>query len=231
MLSAEEWTALGLSVRVALAATAFSALPAIALGRWLARNRSFAALAVEVAVSAPLVVPPVVTGYLLLLLLGPLGPGGRLLDAVFGVSLAFTWQGAALASAVVAFPLFVRTVRVAMEGVDARLEEAAATLGASPRAVFTQIVLPRALPGVAAGAVLAFARSLGEFGATITFAGNIAGSTRTIPLAIFAEAQTPGGDEAALRLSIVSIVLSVLAVAAGELAVRRQARGEEGGRS
>jgi len=172
-------------------------------------------------VHLPLVLPPVAVGYLLLLLLGRNGPLGRLLHDAFGITLPFTWQGAALAAAVMAFPLMVRAMRLSLETVDRRLEAAARTLGAAPIAVFATITLPLMTPGILVGALLAFARSLGEFGATITFAANIPGETRTLPMALYSLTQTPGGEAAALRLAVLSVLLSLAALAASEIAARR----------
>ncbi|MHC4948072.1 MAG: molybdate ABC transporter permease subunit [Planctomycetota bacterium] len=224
MLTPEEWSALGLSFQVALVGVLASAVPGIACGWLLARGRFPGLALLSAVVHLPLVLPPVVTGYLLLLLLGRGGVLGRWLEDVLGVPIAFTWRAAAIASAVVGFPLLVRGVRLGVELVDRRLEQAAATLGAAPWRVLLTVTLPRAAPGIMTGLVLAFARSLGEFGATITFAGNIAGRTRTLPLAVHASAQTPGGDAAAARLVIISIVLSVGALLVSEVLARRVAR-------
>jgi molybdate ABC transporter permease protein/molybdenum ABC transporter molybdate-binding protein len=210
-----------LSVKVALGCVAIVAVPGIAAGWLLARKQFPGKALLDALVHAPLVMPPVVTGYLLLVVFGAGGPAGRWLDNALGISLAFTWTAAVLASAVVSFPLLVRSVRVAVELVDRRLEQAGATLGASPWVVLRRVTLPLALPGVLAGLVLAFARSMGEFGATATFAGNIPGQTRTLPLAIFSATQTPGGDEVAMTLAGVSVLISVLALAASEVVTRR----------
>ena len=172
----------------------------------------------------PLVVPPVVIGYLLLVLLGRNGPLGQLLDAWFGLTVAFTWQGAAVASAVMAFPLMVRAMRLSLEAVDRKLEAAARTLGAPPWQVFATVTLPLMAPGLLAALLLGFARSLGEFGATITFVSNIPGETRTLPLALYTFTQTPGGEAGALRLAMVSILLALLALAGSELLARRLRR-------
>jgi len=224
-ISPAEWTALLLSAKVACGAMAAVALPGVLLGWLLARKNFHGKLLVESLVYAPLVMPPVVTGYLLLVLCGRNGPVGGWLDRVFGWQLIFTWQGAALASAVMALPLMVRSVRLAVELVDRRLEEAAAVLGYSPRRVFTNITLPLARSGIFAGLLLAFARSLGEFGATITFAGNIQGVTQTLPLAIYSALQMPGGEAAAARLSILSLLLSLLAIGFSEWMARRAKTG------
>lgn len=219
-LTLEEWDAIALSLRVSLVAVAGMLVPGVALGWLLARKRFWGRTVVDAVVHLPLVLPPVVTGYLLLLLFGRRG----LLGEPLGLEIAFTWKAAALASAVVAFPLMVRAVRLSMELVDARYEEAAATLGAPPWRVWTTVTLPLALPGVLTGAVLAFARSLGEFGATITFAGNLVGETRTLPLALFTYTEVPGGQGPALRLMLISLVLSLLALLASELLARRARR-------
>ena len=173
--------------------------------------------------------PPVVTGYALLLLLGRRGPLGRFLDEHFGIVFAFRWTGAALACAVMGFPLMVRAIRLSIEAVDRRLEDAAATLGASPVWVFLVITLPLTLPGIIAGMILSFARSMGEFGATITFVSNIPGETQTLPSLIYTLTQVPGGDAGALRLTLISIAISMLALLAAEFLARRLARILPGG--
>ena len=175
-------------------------------------------------VHLPLVLPPVVVGYLLLVLFGRNGPLGRLLYDWFDITLIFTWEGAALASAVVAFPLMVRAIRLGLDLVDRRLETAARTLGANPARVFITVTLPLILPGILTGCVLAFARSIGEFGATITFVSNIPGATQTLPLALYSVAQTPGGEDAALRLVIISVLLAFAALGASEVLARRVQR-------
>jgi molybdate transport system permease protein len=212
--------AIGLSLEVALVCVVVSLPFGIFFGWLLARHRFPGKLALEVACHLPLVLPPVVTGYLLLLLFGARGPFGPLLDAI-GLPLAFSWRGAALASAVVGFPLMVRAVRQAVEAVDERLEGAARGLGAGAAGTFFAVTLPLAWPGVLTGAILAFARSLGEFGATITFVGNIPGETRTVPLAIYSAMQRPDGMAAAAWLAGVSVALSVAALAASEWLARR----------
>ena len=222
-ITPEEATVLLLSLRVALACVALSLLPALALA-WLLARRDFPGkIALEGVVHLPLVLPPVVTGYLLLVLFSPRAPLGRLLAAA-GLEVAFTWRAAALASAVVGFPLMVRAMRLGIEAVDPGLEEASATLGAPPARTFLRVTLPLALPGVISGALLAFARSLGEFGATIVFAGNVAGESRTLPLAIFTALQLPGGEGRAARLVALSIALSLSALFAGEVLARRLRR-------
>lgn len=212
MLTSEEWNALALSLRVAVLATGVTLPFGVVLGYWLARTPSRARWIVETVVSVPLVLPPVVTGFVLLVLFGRNGPIGGLLERVFGLSVAFTWIGAALAAGVVAFPLMVRAIRLAFEAIDPRLEFAAGSLGSSPVRTFFRVSLPLAMRGVVAGSVLAFARSVGEFGATVMVAGNIPGQTRTIPLAIYAQAQRPGGMEESWRLVIVCVLLAAVAM-------------------
>ncbi len=220
-MTALESEALGLSLRVATWSVVTS-LPAGLLVAWLLARREFIGkTALNGLVHLPLVLPPVVVGYLLLVLLGRNGPLGRWLFEVLGVSLPFTLQGAALAAAVMAFPLMVRAMRLSLEAVDRRLEAAARTLGASPMAVFLTVTLPLMAPGILVGALLAFARSLGEFGATITFAANIPGETRTLPLALYGAIQTPGGEAQALRLAGISVLLSLVALAASDVVARR----------
>ena len=223
MLSPQEWDVLGLSLRVALASVGLSLPPAIAMG-WLLARREFPGKALfDALIHAPLVLPPVAVGYLLLVLFGRNGPVGGWLYDVFGITLIFTWEGAALASAVMAFPLMVRAIRLALEMVDRRIETAARTLGAGRIKVALTITLPLALPGILAGMVLAFARSLGEFGATITFAANIPGETRTLPIALYTLVQAPGGEAGAMRLMIISLILAVGALVLSELIARRLA--------
>ncbi len=220
-LSPLESEALAISLRVAALSVAVS-LPFGLVTAWLlARGRFYGKAVLNGLVHLPLVLPPVVVGYLLLLLLGRQGPLGRWLYDSFGISLPFTWQGAALAAAVMVFPLMVRAMRLSLESVDRRLEAAARTLGARPAGVFLSVTLPLMSPGILVGTLLAFARSLGEFGATITFAANIPGETRTLPLALYSLIQTPGGEAGALRLMILSVLLSVVALAVSELAARR----------
>lgn len=218
----EVWTALGLSLGVAALATVGIALPAVWVGTALARGRGWWRTPLETVSMAPLVLPPVVTGYALLVLLGPRGPLSGLWNAVGG-SPAFTTAACVLASAVVSFPLFVRSVRQAVEAVDPGLEEAAATLGASRFRIWREVTWPLSRGGLIAGAVLAFARSLGEFGATIVVAGNIAGQTRTLPLALYRWLQVPGGESRALVLAGVSVLLAVGTVAISEWLSRRSA--------
>lgn len=220
-LTDSEWQAIALSLRVALASVAGSLPLGVAMAWLLARRQFPGKLLVDGLVHLPLVVPPVVVGYGLLVLFGRRGPIGGWLHDELGITLIFTWKGAALASAVMGFPLMVRAIRLSLEAVDRKLEAAARTLGAGPFDVFLSVTLPLALPGVLVGSVLAFARGLGEFGATIIFVGNIPGETRTIPIAIYTATQEPGGDIAALRLSIVALLLSLIALVASELLARR----------
>ena len=220
-LSPAEWSVVALSLRVSLVAVALTLPLAYALAWLLARRRFPGAILLDALVHLPLVVPPVVTGWLLLVLFGRTGPVGAWLEAQFGIVLVFRWTGAALAAAVMALPLMVRAMRLSIEAVDRRLVEAARTLGARPWRAFATITLPLSLPGIAAGAMLGFARSLGEFGAPITFASNIAGETRTLPLAIYSGLQLPGAEAQVARLSIISIGLSIGALVVSELLVRR----------
>ncbi len=220
-ISPQEMQAIALSVKVGLCCAIISLPPAVALGWLLARKDFPGKIVVDGLVHLPLVMPPIATGYLLLITLGKEGFLGRWLHAAFGFEIAFTWQAAVLASAVVSFPLAVRSVRIAMEMADPRLEQAAKTLGAGPVRTFFSITLPLAMPGIISGGILAFARSLGEFGATITFAGNIAGETRTLPLAVFSYAQQRSGEGPALRLILISVIVSFAALAASELLARR----------
>lgn len=219
-LGPEEVTAIKLSLRVATVATLLSLPLGVAVAYVLARYRFWGHSLLDGLVHLPLVLPPVVTGYALLVLFGQRGPLGKLLHDAFGLVLSFRWTGAALAAAVMGFPLMVRAIRIALEATDPRLEKAAATLGASPAWVFATVTLPLALPGIIAGAVLCFAKALGEFGATITFVSNIPGETQTIPAAIYSLTQTPGGDAAALKLSLVAVAISMLALVASEWLAR-----------
>ena len=222
-LTPEDWSAVQLSLRVALLSTAVS-LPFGLFFAWLLARREFLGKGLlNGIVHLPLVLPPVVVGYALLVLLGRKGAIGAWLHDSLGVTVAFKWEGAAVASAVMGFPLMVRAIRLSLDAVDRRLEAAALTLGASPVRVFATITLPLALPGVVTGAILAFARSLGEFGATITFVSNIPGETRTLPLALYSYTQVPGGDGPALRLAVISVVLAMAALLASEVLARRVA--------
>ncbi|MFW6303875.1 MAG: molybdate ABC transporter permease subunit [Candidatus Sumerlaeota bacterium] len=224
VLSSPEWSAVWISIKVAATSTACLLIPGIATGWLLARKRFIGKTILEAIVHLPLVLPPVVTGYVLLVILGRNGWIGQYFDRLFGIRFAFSWFGAVLAAMVVAFPLMVRSVRVAVELTDKRLESAARTLGAGPFETFFVVTLPLAAPGVLAGAVLAFARSLGEFGATITFAGNIAGETRTLPLAVFASLQAPGAEVATFRLVVLAILLSFGALIGSEIIARKYRR-------
>lgn len=224
-LTPEEWTAVGLSLRVALWATAASLPVGLLVAFVLARGHFWGKSILNVLVHLPLIMPPVVTGYLLLILFGRRGPIGAFLAEQFDIVFAFRWTGAALACAVMAFPLMVRAMRLSIEAVDRRLEDAAGTLGANPFWVFATVTLPLALPGVIAGMILAFAKAMGEFGATITFVSNIPGETQTLPLAIYVLTQVPGGDAGALRLTLVSVAISVAALLVSELLARRVAKG------
>ena len=220
-LSPEELTALLLSLKVAFWSVLVSLPVALGVACVLARFEFPGKTIVDAMVHLPLVLPPVVVGFALLLLFGRKGPLGALLDEWFGIVIAFRWTGAAVAAAVMGFPLMVRAIRLSLAAVDRRLEVAARTLGASRLRIFATITLPLILPGIIAGALLAFARSLGEFGATITFVSSIPGETQTLPIAIYGATQVPGGDAQALRLSLVAVALSVLALAGSEWLVRR----------
>ena len=223
-LTPDEWDALRLSAKVAAFATLVSLPLGIATAWCLARRQFPGKLLVEILVQLPMVLPPVVPGYLLLLLLGTQGPLGSWLLETFGLRVAFTWQGAVIASAVMAFPLMVQPVRLAFRMIDERLEHAAATLGAAPWRTWLSITLPLAMPGILAGALLCFTRSLGEFGATMAFVGNIPGETRTIPLAIYSYTHVPDGEAAAWRLACLSVGLAVIALALAHWANRRAER-------
>lgn len=218
-----EVEAMGLSLKVAFCAVLCGLPPGI-LAAWLLARRDFWGKSLfNGLIHLPLILPPVVVGYLLLLLLGRRGPLGGLLFDLFGVTVAFTWKGAVVAAGVMAFPLMVRAIRLSMEAVDGRLEQAARTLGANPARVFLTITLPLSLPGIVTGVVLAFARCLGEFGATITFVSNIPGETRTLPLALYSLVQTPDGEAGALRLVLISVVLAMVALILSEVLARRVA--------
>lgn len=220
-----EASLLGLSLKIAVAATLVSVPPAMAVAWLLARGRFWGRSLLTAAVHLPLVLPPVVTGYALLRVLGRRGPVGAFLESTFGLVFAFRWTGAAVAAAVMGFPLMVRAIQLAIESVDRDLEDAAATLGASPARTFLTITLPLALPGVLAGMVLGFAKALGEFGATITFVSNIPGETQTLALAIFTLIETPGSDHAVIRLVGLSVAVSFAALLVSEYLSRRVARG------
>jgi len=223
-LTTEEWTAVRLSLEVASRSVLVSLAPAVAIAWLLARGRFPGRTLLDALVHLPLVVPPVVVGWGLLMLFGIRGPIGAPLYEWFGVRLVFTTEGAALATAVMSFPLIVRTVRLGLESVDPGLEEAARTLGARPLDRFVTVTLPLMSPGILAGAVTAFAAGLGEFGAVITFASNIPGETQTLPLAIYTATQTPGGEATAARLAFVSFSLAVVGLLLAELIARRMGR-------
>jgi len=216
-----ETEALRLSLWISVWAVAGS-LPIGIMLAWVLARRNFPGKTLlDGLIHLPLVLPPVVIGYMLLVLLGRKGIIGAPLHEAFGISFAFNWKGAALASAVVAFPLLVRAIRLSMESVDQGLEAAARTLGAGPMRVFFTITIPLVVPGIITGIILAFARSLGEFGATITFVSNIPGETRTLPLALYTLTQIPGGDAGALRLCVISVIVAMLALMASEVLARR----------
>ena len=223
-LSPEEWTALELSLRVSLWATIVSLPFGLMAALALARGKFWGKQILNGIVHLPLILPPVVTGYLLLILFGRRGPVGSLLEDWFGIVLAFRWTGAVLAAAVMAFPLMVRAMRLAIEAVDPKLEQAAATLGANRLWTFAVVTLPLILPGIIAGSILAFAKAMGEFGATITFVSNIPGQTQTLPSAVYAFLQVPGGDASAFRLVIISVVVAVGALLISEFVATRVAR-------
>ncbi|MFY0617623.1 molybdate ABC transporter permease subunit [Shimia sp.] len=222
-LGPEEWAAVGLSLKVAFWAMIVALLPGVLVAYALARWQFAGKQVVNVLVHLPLVLPPVATGYLLLVTFGTQGPIGGMLQQL-GIVIAFRWTGAALAAAVMAFPLLVRSIRLSIEAIDPKLEQAAATLGASRVRVFLTVTLPLMLPGILAGMVLAFAKAMGEFGATITFVSNIPGQTRTLPSAIYAFLQVPGGENAAMRLVVVSIVVAAGALILSEVIARRIAK-------
>lgn len=228
-LGPEEWQAVALSLKVSIWATLislpFGVLVAYALARWRFRGKQL----LNGLVHLPLILPPVVTGYLLLLTFGRQGLVGGWLEDTFGLVLAFRWTGAVLAASIMAFPLMVRAIRLGIEAVDPKLEDAAATLGASRMWVFITVTLPLILPGLITGAVLAFAKAMGEFGATITFVSNIPGQTRTLPTAIYTFLQVPGGEAPAMRLVLVSVAVAMAALLASELLARRAARRVAGG--
>ncbi|MCG7573352.1 molybdate ABC transporter permease subunit [Phaeobacter sp. CNT1-3] len=223
-LSPTEWMAIRLSLKVALWATVLSLPLAVLLAWLLARREFWGKQLLNGLVHLPLILPPVVTGYLLLLTFGRRAPLGAWLEQTFGLVLAFRWTGAALAAGIMGFPLMVRAIRLAMEAVDPKLEQAASTLGASRLWVFATVTLPLILPGVIAGALLGFAKAMGEFGATITFVSNIPGETQTLPSAIYAFLQVPGGEAAAWRLVILSVIIAMTALLLSEALARRAAK-------
>ncbi|HEY1473229.1 MAG TPA: molybdate ABC transporter permease subunit [Pseudolabrys sp.] len=220
-LSPQEWTAVALSLRIAMVSTVIALPFGIAIATLLARKSFWGKSLLDAVVHLPLVLPPVVTGYLLLITFGRKAPVGAFLADHFGIVFSFRWTGAALACGIMAFPLMVRAIRLSVEAIDRRLEDAAATLGANRIWLFLTVTLPLALPGIIAGMMLAFARALGEFGATITFVSNIPGETQTISAAIYTLTQVPGGDSAALSLVIVAIFISLAALIASEWFARR----------
>jgi len=220
-LTPDEWIAIRLSLRIAIVATVVALPFGIAIGWLLARKNFWGKTLLDGVIHLPLVLPPVVTGYLLLISFGRRGPIGAFLYEWFGIVFSFRWTGAALACGVMGFPLLVRPIRLAIEAIDRRLEDAAATLGADRARVFLTVTLPLALPGLIAGFVLCFAKALGEFGATITFVSNIPGETQTLSAAIYTLTQVPGGDAAAGRLVVVAIVLSLVALVLSEWLARR----------
>ena len=227
ILSPDEWAIVGLSLKVSGVAIVCARPVAFALAYVLARGQFPGKILVDALVHLPLVLPPVVVGWLLLIAFAPSGVLGAPLARCFGVTLLFRWTGAALAAAIMALPLMVRSIRLSLEAIDPRLEAAARTLGAGRLGAFATITLPLARPGVLAALVLGFARSLGEFGATITFVSNVPGETETLPLAIYATLQVPGQDAAVWRLALVSVVLSLCALVVSEALVRRGAKGRD----
>jgi molybdate transport system permease protein len=230
-LNSFEWSALRLSLVVATWAVIASLPFGIAWAWLLARKEFHGKFILDGMVHLPLVVPPVVVGYLLLILFGSNGMLGKWLESIFGITLAFNWKGAVLASAVMSFPLMVRAIRLSIESVDIGIEEAARTLGAGPWRVFLTVTLPLALPGVISGVILAFARCLGEFGATITFVSNIPGETQTLPLALYTYTQVPNGEAGAFKLCLISITVAALALMASELGARYLQKRMKGART
>lgn len=229
-LTAEDWQAVALSLKVSFWATLLSLPFGIFIALLLARGKFWGRQLANGLVLLPLILPPVVTGYILLSLFGRQGAIGSFLYNWFGITLAFQWTGAVLAAAIMAFPLMVRAIRLAIEAVDPKLEAAAATLGANRFWTFTLVTLPIILPGIIAGSLLAFAKAMGEFGATITFVANIPGETQTIPSAIYAFLEVPGGESTAYRLVLISIAIAIAALAISELLAAAVARRIRGGR-
>ncbi len=225
MISPDEWAIVRLTLLVGGVAVAVTLPIAFGLALVLARSRFPGKLLLDAVVHLPLVVPPVVTGWVLLLAFAPIGPLGRLVEGWFGTTVLFRWTGAAIAAGVMALPLMVRAIRLSIEAVDRRLEQAARTLGAGPVRAFATITLPLSLPGVLAATVLGFARAIGEFGATITFVSSVPGETETLPLAIYAALQRPGGDALVWRLAAISVALALVALVASEALARRAGRG------
>ncbi|CAN7485209.1 molybdate ABC transporter permease subunit [Rhizobium rhizogenes] len=215
-LSSDEWTAIELSLRVSTVAMLVSLPFGIAAALLLARGRFWGKSILNGLIHLPLILPPVVTGFILLILFGRKGPIGSLLDQYLGIVLSFRWTGAALACGIMGFPLMVRSIRLSIEAVDRKLEEAAGTLGAGPLWIFLTVTLPLILPGIIAGMILSFAKAMGEFGATITFVSNIPGETQTLSSAIYTFTQVPGGDAGAMRLTIIAIIISMAALLASE---------------
>jgi molybdate transport system permease protein len=228
-LTPDDWTAVALSLRIAVVSTVVALPFGIAIAYVLARKQFWGKTLVDAVVHLPLVLPPVVTGYLLLITFGRRAPVGSFLADTVGIVFSFRWTGAALACGIMAFPLMVRAIRLSIEAVDRKLEEAGMTLGASRFWTVATITLPLTLPGIIAGMMLAFARALGEFGATITFVSNIPGETQTISAAIYTQTQVPGGDAAALHLVVVAIIISLAALVASEWLARRAAIRLHGG--
>ncbi len=228
-LTPQDWTAVALSLRIAVVATAVALPFGIAIAYLLARKEFWGKSLLDAIVYLPLVLPPVVTGYLLLITLGRRAPVGAFLADHFGIVFAFRWTGAVISCGVMSFPLMVRAIRLSIEAIDRRLEDAAATLGARPAWVFLTVTLPLTLPGIIAGMMLAFARALGEFGATITFVSNIPGETQTISAAIYTLTQIPDGDRAALALVVVAVAISLAALVASEWFARRATARLHGG--
>ena len=224
MLTDSEWQVLALSAQVGLWATLLCAIPGIFFGWLLARKDFFAKPVLEAALFMPMVLPPTVPGYLLLVVFGSQGVAGQWLKNNFGIELAFNWKGAVLAAAVIAFPLMVQAAKLSVQMIDRRLELAASTLGASPFKVWCTVTLPLMLPGILIGSIMVFSRSLGEFGATITFVGNIAGETRTLPLAIYSAAHQIDGDAMALRLILICLALAFFSLLLSNLLTRRAER-------
>jgi molybdate transport system permease protein len=223
-LSPDEWNAVRLSIKVSTWATIVSLPFGVLIAHVLARREFWGKSIVNGIIHLPLILPPVVTGYLLLLTFGRRGPVGSLLDQYFGIVFSFRWTGAALACGVMAFPLMVRAIRLSIEAVDRKLEAAAGTLGANPAWVFVTITLPLIAPGIVTGMILCFAKAMGEFGATITFVSNIPGETQTLPSAIYTFTQVPGGGAGALRLTLISIAIAMMALVASEILARRVSR-------
>ncbi|RWE50244.1 MAG: molybdate ABC transporter permease subunit [Mesorhizobium sp.] len=223
-LTPDEWNAVRLSIKVATVAMIASLPPGILIALLLARGRFWGKTLLNGLVHLTLILPPVVTGYLLLLSFGRRGPAGAFLAEHFGIVFSFRWTGAALACGVMGFPLMVRAIRLSIEAVDRKMEAAAGTLGANPLWVFATITLPLTLPGLIAGGILSFAKAMGEFGATITFVSNIPNETQTLPSAIYTFTQVPGGDAGALRLTLISVVISMVALVASEVLARRVGR-------